>query len=201
MVVLVNQVDLLLVVVVQWSLLLYVGVEVSVVVIKSFIVSLVVGVLLMVYWQDDVVLLDVLGQLLQVLWVVCECDWLVVVEVLVLVNWFMIVGCGIGFLLVLEVVFKCKEICVIQVEVFSGVEIKYGLMVLIEDGYLLLMFVICGFLQVGMLVLVVEMCVCGVRVLLVVFEDVIECDFILFVVVMLDFDFIVVIQVFYVMVV
>lgn len=200
-IVLVNVEDLLLEVVSEFVVLFCVGVECSVVVIKSFIVMFSVSVCLFVYWQCDNVLL-VVGQGLVVgLEQVVRFDWLLVIEVLCDCQWLMVIGCGVGYVIVQEVVLKFKEILVIQVEVFSSVEVCYGLMVLVEECYLLLVFVFCGLEQEGLLVFVEDMCQCGVQVLFVVLDDIVECDLLLQCVVYLVFDLILVIQSFYVMVV
>lgn len=120
-----------------------------------------------------------------------------------------VIGCGLGFVIVQEVVLKLKEMFGIQVEVFLSVEVCYGLMELIDCDYLLFVFVLLGFEQVGLLQFVVDMCVCGVVVLFVVLVGMfgvlmfgvlgIVLLFVQFV--YLVFDLIVVIFLFYVMVV
>lgn len=166
-IVLVNVEDLLLVQLVDMVILLYVGVEKSVVVIKSYLVLLVVLLQLVVYWKQDSSLCNVLDLLLDVMCEVWQCDWSVVIEGLVEVINLFVFGCGFGLGVVQEVVLKFKEICSLYVEVYSLVEVKYGLMVLVDCGFLVLVFVQFDEIGVGICVVVEEFIVCGVQVWLV----------------------------------
>lgn len=149
-------------------ILLYVGVEKSVVVIKSYFVLFVVVLQFIVSWCGDGVFDVMLVVLLQQLCDGWNVDWLLMVEGFVGVQNLFVVGCGFGFGVVLEVVFKFKEICGLYVEVFSVVEVKYGLMVLVGVGFLVLFFVQDDGIMDNIVVVVCEFCVCGVCVLLVV---------------------------------
>lgn len=192
-VVLVNVEDLLLVQLVEIVIVFGVGVECSVVVIKSYFVLLLVILQLVVYWSQDVVLIVVLWVLFDVFCQVWNSDWLLFIEGLVLVYNLFVFGCGFGFGVVQEVVLKFKEICGLYVEVYSLAEVKYGLMVLVGLGFLVLVFVQFDEIGVGICVVVEEFVVCDVQVWLVVVGG----DLVLLVVLYLVCVLLLVVQVFY----
>ena len=183
----------------EWTMPLHAGPERSIAATKSFICSLVAAARLAGQWQNDAEFFAQIEALPEALDAATRVDWSEAIEVLAPVHAAMTVGRGISFPVALEAALKLKETSAMQVEAFSGAEIKHGPMALVGDGYPLLIFATRGPAQAGLIALAAEMRERGARVLLAAPDDVRERDLTLPVAATPDLDPIVAIQAFYVM--
>lgn len=159
-----------------------VGVEIGVVLIKVFIIQLVVLFQLIVvlgklYGCIDVVQeVDYLEQLCFLLGSVqyvlnMELQIVVWVECFVCKSSVLFLGRGLYYLIVLEGVFKFKEIFYIYVEVYLVGELKYGLLVLVDEDMLVVVIVFNDSLLEKVKLNMQEVCVCGGELFVFVDQD------------------------------
>jgi len=162
----VNEVQSPLAAAAQWIFPLHAGKELSVAATKSYIAQLVAGARLTAAWQDDKPLQGALQRLPDVLHAAAQESWQPAVDALCKADKLFVIGRGTGLAIAMEAALKFKETCAIQAEAFSGAEVKHGPMVLVENGFPLLVFAPRGPAQASLLELAEEMRQRGARVLL-----------------------------------
>ncbi len=163
----------------EWTLPLEAGPEYAVAATKSYIASLAAGARFVAHWSQDKALLEGLKALPESLARAQDVDWSHGVEVLKDASRIMVLGRGLTLPVAMEAALKCKETSSIQAEAFSGAEVKHGPMVLIDEGYPLLIFAPRGPAQAGLVKLAEEMRGRGAKVLLAAPEDVPSRDLLL----------------------
>jgi len=136
---------------------LHAGEERSIAATKSFITELVAGARIVGAWREDAALEAAIETLPETLDRAAKADWSRAVDVLAGADRLFVIGRGTGWPIAMEAALKLKEVCSIQAEAFSGAEVKHGPMVLVEEGYPLLVFAPRGPTQAGLLALASEM--------------------------------------------
>jgi glucosamine--fructose-6-phosphate aminotransferase (isomerizing) len=116
------------------------GAETSVAATKSYIASLAMIVRLVAEWSGDRSLHDDLLRLPGLLRQSWSLDWSPLVETLGDCTNMYVVGRGIGLGIAQEAALKLKETCRIHAEAFSSAELQHGPMVLVKDGFPVLLF-------------------------------------------------------------
>jgi glutamine---fructose-6-phosphate transaminase (isomerizing) len=144
---------------------LHAGEERSIAATKSFITELVSGARVVAAWREDAELEAAIDRLPETLETAARADWSRGIDVLAGADRLFVIGRGTGWPIAMEAALKLKEVCSIQAEAFSSAEVKHGPMVLIEEGYPLLVFAPRGPAQAGLLALADEMRGRGAKVL------------------------------------
>lgn len=141
----------------QWVFPLHAGQELSVAATKSCIAQLVAGARLTACWQGDKALLKAINSLPDALHAASRLQWQPALDVLSKAERLLVIGRGAGMAIAFEAALKFKETCALQGEAFSGAEVKHGPMVLVEQGFPLLIFAPRGPAQASLLALADEL--------------------------------------------
>ena len=118
---------------------LHAGPEKSVAATKSFIASMSAIVHMLASWTQDRTLTTALMNASEHLAQAWQCDWSAAIPALRdAVNLF-VIGRGYGLGAAQEAALKLKETCGLHAEAFSSAEVKHGPMVLVREGFPVLM--------------------------------------------------------------
>jgi len=147
---------------------LHAGPETSVAATKSFINQCVAGARLVAQWQPEPVFDAALQDLPAALSLAARADWRAALQVLAGATQMYVVARGTALPVAMELALKCKEVCGLQAEAFSGAELRHGPMALVQPGFPVLVLAPSGPAQAGLLALAAELQAHGARVLLAV---------------------------------
>lgn len=152
----------------QHVLGLHAGPETSVAATKSFINQCVAGARLVANWQGDAAFHAALQALPAALAQATRTDWAAALDLLAPATQMYVVSRGTALPVAQELALKCKEVCGLQAEAFSGAELRHGPMALVGPGFPVLVLAPAGPAQAGLLALAGELQAHGARVLLAV---------------------------------
>lgn len=147
---------------------LHAGPETSVAATKSFINQCVAGARLVAQWQPDAAFDAALQALPEALTRAARARWHAALEVLAGATQMYVVARGTALPVALELALKCKEVCGLQAEAWSGAELRHGPMALVGPGFPVLVLAPPGPAQAGLLALAGELHAHGALVLLAV---------------------------------
>jgi glucosamine--fructose-6-phosphate aminotransferase (isomerizing) len=152
----------------QRTLGLHAGPESSVAATKSFINQCVAGARLVAQWEQDPAFGAALQALPEALALAARADWSPALEVLAGATQMYVVARGTALPVAQEAALKCKEVCGLQAEAFSGAELRHGPLALVGPGFPVLVLAPPGPAQRGLLTLAAELQAGGARVVLAV---------------------------------
>jgi len=145
---------------------LHAGPERSVAATKSFVCQLVAGAGLVAAWQQDAAFSAALATLPTALADAAALDWAPAVDALQEADSLYVIGRGTGLAVAMEAALKCKEVCGLHAEAWSGAEVQHGPMALVGPGFPLLVLAPHGPAHAGLVALAGQMRTRGARVLL-----------------------------------
>lgn len=147
---------------------LHAGPETSVAATKSFINQCVAGARLVAQWEQDAAWDAALQALPEALAQAACVDWSDALDILAGATQMYVVARGTALPVAMEAALKCKEVCGLQAEAFSGAELRHGPLALVRPGFPLLVLAPEGPAQAGLLALAADLQATGARVLLAV---------------------------------